>query len=123
MRGVPRHRRRARGPPDSLVQLQRMTTRPSRSVYYAASLLTVLSGVRVRSLVAVTAMALGRRGPRLLRLRRSQPVFLVRNVMDVWMPSGTHERIVAHLTAAEFHVTLTPNKAWRELGFLCARRT
>jgi FkbM family methyltransferase len=61
-----------------------MTAKPSRPIYYARSLLTLLHGVRPRSLVAALALALGRRGPRLLELRRSKARFMVRSLMDVW---------------------------------------
>lgn len=67
-----------------MIQKARMTAKPSRFLYYAASLPTLLFGVRPSSLVRAAAMVLGWRGLRLVRLQRPGPAFFVRNVMDVW---------------------------------------
>ncbi len=61
-----------------------MTAKPSRATYYAASVATLLFGVRLRSLVGVAAMLLDRRRPCLIHLRRPKARFLVRSLMDVW---------------------------------------
>lgn len=68
-----------------MIQNAPMTAKPSRPLYYITSAWTLLAGLRLRSLPAVVALALGRTTPRLLRLRRSALAFRVRDLMDVWM--------------------------------------
>ncbi|MGE0462760.1 MAG: FkbM family methyltransferase [Vicinamibacterales bacterium] len=61
-----------------------MTAKPSRPLYYAASLLTLLVHIRPRSLVSAAATVLGQRHARLLELRRPNTRFMVRGPMDIW---------------------------------------
>lgn len=67
-----------------MIQNPPMTAKPSRPLYYVMSAWTLLAGLRLRSLLVVARLALGRRGPRLLRLRHSPLMFGVRDLMDVW---------------------------------------
>jgi len=68
----------------AMIQKPRMTGKPARFLYYAASALTLLAGLRVSWLAAAAGTVLRPGRPRRVRLRRSGPSFFVRTPMDIW---------------------------------------